>query len=73
MTMPRRPAMSNEYYAKIADYEGVIRGKIPAPLIRMMGVKSGEYVVFRIDKKGKVTLSLARSRNKSKDKRNSSK
>lgn len=71
--MPRRPAMSNVYYAKIANYEGVIRGKIPAPLVRMMGAKDGDYVVFRIGKDGKVSLNLARSKNKSKDKRKSSK
>lgn len=64
--MPRRPAMSNEYYAKIADYKGVIRGKIPAPLVRMMGAKDGNYIVFRIGRDGKVTLSLSRAGRKSK-------
>lgn len=71
--MPRTPAMSNEYYAKIADYEGVTRGKIPAPLVRMMGAKAGDYVLFRISSDGKVTLSLVRSRSKAKRKRKSSK
>ncbi|MGA9997135.1 MAG: hypothetical protein WBP93_17085 [Pyrinomonadaceae bacterium] len=70
--MPRRPMISNEYFARIADYQGVIRGKIPAPLVRMMGAKSGDYVVFRIGRDGKVSLSLARAKNKLKGKRKSS-
>jgi hypothetical protein len=55
----REPA---EYRAKLTDDSGVIRGKIPSPLVREMGGRPGDYMVFRYDSSGKVTASVSRSR-----------
>jgi hypothetical protein len=55
----REPA---EYRAKLTDDAGVIRGKIPSPLVRELGGRPGDYVVFNSDGTGKVSVSLSRSR-----------
>lgn len=51
-----------EYRAKLTDDAGVIRGKIPSPLVKELGGRPGDYMVFRSDGYGKVTVSLSRSR-----------
>jgi len=54
----REPA---EYKAKLTNDSGVIRGKIPSPLVRELGGRPGDYVVFN-SSGGKVTVSLSRSK-----------
>ena len=54
----REPA---EYKAKLTNDLGVIRGKIPSPLVRELGGRPGDYVVFN-SSGGKVTVSLSRSK-----------
>jgi hypothetical protein len=51
-----------EYRAKLTNDAGVIRGKIPSPLVRSLGGRPGDYVVFNADGGGKVSVSLARTR-----------
>jgi hypothetical protein len=51
-----------EYRAKLTNDAGVIRGKIPSPLVRVLGGRPGDYVVFNSDGGGSVTVSLSRSR-----------
>lgn len=51
-----------EYRARLANDAGVIRGKIPSPLVRELGGRPGDYMVFRSDGSGKVTVSVSRSR-----------
>ncbi|HEX8098044.1 MAG TPA: hypothetical protein VF507_08410 [Pyrinomonadaceae bacterium] len=58
--MAKREAM--EYQAKIIDDFGVVRGKIPSPLVRDMGGRAGDYMVFRMDEAGKVTASVSRTK-----------
>lgn len=58
--MTRREA--NEYQARVTDDAGILRGKIPSPLVRELGARAGDYIVFRRDDAGRVTVSLARTR-----------
>jgi hypothetical protein len=51
-----------EYTARIQDDSGTVRGKIPSPLVREMGARPGDYMIFRIDETGNVTVSLSRTR-----------
>lgn len=53
------------YKAKLTSDTGVIRGKIPSPLVKELGGRPGDYLVFN-SSGGKVTVSLSRSRNTSK-------
>ena len=55
-----------EYTARIQDDSGTVRGKIPSPLVREMGARPGDYMVFRMDPSGNVTVSLSRGRGRSK-------
>jgi hypothetical protein len=55
----REPA---DYRARIADDSGVVRGKIPSPLVREMGARPGDYMVFSLDSTGRVTVTVSRSK-----------
>lgn len=57
--MTRRGA--NEYQAKVTDDAGILRGKIPSPLVRELGARAGDYIVFRRDDAGRVQVSLERA------------
>lgn len=58
--MAKREAV--DYRARIADDAGVVRGKIPSPLVREMGARPGDYMVFSRDSAGRVTVTLSRSK-----------
>lgn len=62
--MTRRGA--NEYQARVTDDAGILRGKIPSPLVRDLGARAGDYIVFRKDDAGRVTVTLSRTRGASK-------
>jgi len=51
-----------EFKAKLTNDAGVIRGKIPSPLVRMLGGRPGDFVVFNADGGGKFTVALSRTR-----------
>jgi hypothetical protein len=51
-----------EYRAMISDEGGIVRGRIPSPLVRDMGARAGDYMIFRNDGTGRVTMSVLRSR-----------
>lgn len=53
---------SGEYAARIQDDSGTVRGKIPSPLVREMGARPGDLMVFRMDESGTVTVRVSRSR-----------
>ncbi len=55
----REPA---EYRAKVTDDAGIFRGKVPSPLIRELGGRPGDYMVFHYDGAGKVLMSIARTK-----------
>ena len=59
--MAKREA-SAEYYAKIADDNGIVRGKIPSPLVRILGARPGDYMIFRPTGTGTATISVSRNR-----------
>ncbi len=60
IAMTKREAA--EYQAKVTNDSGILRGKIPSPLVRDLGARQGDYIVFRSDASGKVVVSLARTR-----------
>jgi hypothetical protein len=53
---------SAEYRAKVTDDAGIFRSKVPSPLIRELGGRPGDYMVFRYDSTGKVAMSVSRSK-----------
>ena len=50
-----------EHQAKVIDDSGHARAKVPLPVIRMMGARPDDYLVFRLTSAGKVTLHFSRS------------
>lgn len=55
-----------EYIARIQDDSGTVRGKIPSPLVREMGARPGDYMIFRMDDSGNVTVRISRTKGRSK-------
>lgn len=49
-----------EYRGKIINMGDTIRGWIPSPVINLLGGKSGDYLIFRMDKAGQVEVSIHR-------------
>jgi hypothetical protein len=58
-----------EYRAKVTDDAGLTRGKVPSPLLRQMGARAGDDMIFRISNSGKVTMQVLRARKKSSKRR----
>ena len=58
--MTRKEA--TEYQARITNDAGIVRGKIPSPLVREMGSRPGDIMIFRTDDSGTVTMSLSRGK-----------
>jgi hypothetical protein len=45
--MGRQAASFEQYQAKVSKDNGIVRAKVPSPLLRDMGAKPGNYVVFK--------------------------
>lgn len=56
------------YQAKVTNDSGVIRSRVPAPLLRMMGARPGDHATFRLDGSAAV-MRIARAKVKTKGKR----
>jgi len=50
-----------EWELKLTDYQGTIRSRIPAPMVRELGGRAGDYIRFRMDETGRVTVSIRRA------------
>ncbi len=53
-----------EYRARVTDDKGLVRGRVPCPLLTDMGARPGDYLTFRLDESNKVVMSLSRLRKK---------
>jgi hypothetical protein len=63
-----------EYRARLANDAGVIRGKIPSPLVRDLGGRPGDYMVFHCaGTGGPVTVTVSRAKAGAKKAKKSSK
>jgi hypothetical protein len=51
-----------EYRAKVTNDAGIFRGKIPSPLIRELGGRPGDYMVFHYDGTGRVAMSVSHTK-----------
>ena len=55
----------SEYKARVTDDAGLVRGKVPSPLLRTMGARPGDYMVFRLADSGKAVMRISRLKMKS--------
>ena len=54
-----------EYRARVTEDGGLLRGRIPCPLLRDIRARPGDHIVFRLDDSNKVVLRLlSRARKK---------
>lgn len=58
-----------EYQSKVTEDTGLTRGRVPAPLLKHIGARPGDLLIFRVDESGKVAVSLARLKKKPAKKR----
>ena len=59
----------DEYRARVTDDTGLTRGRVPCPLLRDIGARPGDRLIFRLDDANKVVMRLSRARKKSGGKR----
>lgn len=50
-----------EFRALLSEDANVVRGRIPAPLVKLLGGKAGDYMVFKYEG-GKATVSVSRAK-----------
>jgi hypothetical protein len=53
-----------EYKAKVTVDTGMARGRVPTPLLKQIGARPGDYLIFRLVSAGEVVMRLSRSRPK---------
>ena len=54
----------DEYQSKVTEDTGLARGRVPAPLLKYMGARPGDRLIFRMDESGQVAVRLARVKRK---------
>ena len=52
-----------EYRAKVIEDNGITRGRVPSPLLRAMGARPGDFMIFRLSERGEAIMRLSRSKN----------
>jgi bifunctional DNA-binding transcriptional regulator/antitoxin component of YhaV-PrlF toxin-antitoxin module len=50
----------DEYQSKVTEDTGLARGRVPSPLLKDMGARPGDRLIFRVDESGQVTVRLSR-------------
>jgi hypothetical protein len=53
-----------EYKAKVTVDTGMGRSRVPTPLLKVMGARPSDYLIFRLVSTGEVVMSILRSRAK---------
>ena len=51
-----------EDQAKVINDGGLTRGKVPSPLLRAMGARPGDYMIFRLTDSGEALMHVSRSK-----------
>jgi hypothetical protein len=60
--MKHRDEDETEYQAKVIDDDGLRRSKVPSPLLREMGARAGDYLIYRLTAKGEAMMHVSRSK-----------
>jgi len=50
----------DEYQSKVTNDTGLTRGRVPTPLLKDMGARPGDRLIFRVDESGQAVMRLAR-------------
>jgi hypothetical protein len=51
-----------EYRAKVVADNELTRGRVPSPLLKEMGARPGDYMIFHISEKGEAVMRISRSK-----------
>jgi hypothetical protein len=60
--MKHRDEDEAEYQAKVIDDDGLRRSKVPSPLLREMGARPGDYLIYSLTDKGEAMMHVSRSK-----------
>jgi hypothetical protein len=58
----------DEYQARVIDDSGIVRSRVPSPLLQRMGARPGDHVAFR-PHGSTATMRITRTKGKIKAKR----
>jgi hypothetical protein len=50
--------LKDEYLAKVIDDNGLVRGRIPTPVLNRMGAKAGDSVGFHLKRSGEAIMRI---------------
>lgn len=53
-----------EYLSKVIEDNGLTRGRIPTPVLNLMGARPGDSMIFRLARSGEAVLRVSRARAK---------
>ena len=56
--------VKDEYKSKVIDDSGLTRGRIPTPVLNLMGARPGDSVIFHLVRSGEATMRVSRARAK---------
>lgn len=56
--------VKDEYLSKVVDDSGLTRGRIPTPVLNLIGARPGDSVSFRLARSGQVVMRVSRARAK---------
>lgn len=51
-----------EYQAKVIEDNGLTRGRVPSPLLKAMGARPGDFMLFRLTRSGEAVMRVSRSK-----------
>jgi hypothetical protein len=54
----------SEYRARVTDDDGLTRGKVPSPLLRAIGARPGDDMIFSRTGQGTVVMRISRVKTK---------
>lgn len=52
----------DQYLAKVSVDTGMARARVPTPLLKVMGARPGDFLIFRLASSGEAIVRLSRSK-----------
>ena len=60
-----RQKPGTEYQAKVIDDKGLIRGRVPCAILKAVGARPGDYMIFSLAGAGKAVMRLVQTKKRS--------
>ena len=58
-----------KFQSKVSIDTGLVRGRVPAPLLKVIGARAGDFLTFRLVSTGEAVMRVARATKKTSKKK----